>query len=442
MMGNKLNILLLCNRPARNADASTVSDHLEAFGRFSRHRITVLSFLRELPSGLDLNRFDVVVIHYTIAIGYLSEHYISTAAKARVRAFKGLKVAFIQDEYRAVNIVIEALRYMDVGLLFTCVLEAEIGKVYDRARLPGLRAINNLTGYVPENLVARQVPKVADRSIDIGYRTRKPPFWLGALAVEKWRIADAVSERAAAAGLRTDISYFEGDRLYGDAWIDFVSNCRIMLGVESGASVFDFEGDLQQRVDSYVADHPAAGFEEVQEMFLRPYEGLIRLNQISPRCFEAAALRTPMVLFEGEYSGVLVAGRHYLALRKDYSNFAEIVAAVRDIDRLQAIADRAYEEIACNSAWSYRRFIETFDTEVLHEVAARGKTEAGPAYSRTGLLFALARSPSWLMHRAVSATVQRLLLGTPLRKVIFGIWGRVPMSGRLMVRPFLRLIGR
>lgn len=442
MMSDALNILMLCNRPARNADASTVTDHLEAFGRFSRHKITVLSFLRELPSGLDLSRFDVVVIHYTIAIGYLSEHYISAAAKARVRAFEGLKVAFIQDEYRAVNIVIEALRHMEVGLLFTCVPEAEIGKVYDRIKLPGLRAINNLTGYVPEKLLARPVPTVTDRTIDIGYRTRKPPFWLGALSVEKWRIADAVGERAAAAGLRTDISYFEGDRLYGDAWIDFVSNCRIMLGVESGASVFDFEGDLQQRVDAYVAAHPAAGFEEVQERFLRPYEGLIRLNQISPRCFEAAALRTPMVLFEGEYSGVLVAGRHYLALRKDYSNLDLILEATRDLERMQSMADCAYNEVACNPAWSYRSFVDSFDAEVERELAVRARPPMRRAYSRSGLAFALARSPAWVLHRALSNTAQRILLGTGLRKVIFGIWGRVPLSGRLIVRPFLRLIGR
>ena len=33
-----LNVLLLCNRPVRNADASTVTDHLDAFPRYSRHR--------------------------------------------------------------------------------------------------------------------------------------------------------------------------------------------------------------------------------------------------------------------------------------------------------------------------------------------------------------------------------------------------------------------
>ena len=215
-----------------------------------------------------------------------------------------------------------------------------------------------------------------------------------------------------------------------------------MLGVESGASVFDFEGDLQQRVDAYVAANPQASFEEVQDRFLRPYEGLINLNQISPRCFEAAALRTPMVLFDGEYSGVLVPGRHFLALRKDYANLAEILEAAHDVERLQALADCAYQEVACNPAWSYRRFIETFDTEVDCEFGTRDKPAPRPAYSRAGLAVALLKSPAWVVHRAISMTVQRLLLGTRLRKLVFGIWGRVPLSGRLIVRPLLRLIGR
>ena len=441
-MQRSLDILLLCNRPARNADASTVTDHLDAFGRFSRHRVTLVSFLRELPAGLDLNRFDVVVIHYTIAIGYLSAHYISPAAKARVKDFRGLKVAFIQDEYRAVDVVVDALEHMGVDLLFTCVPDGEIAKVYQPGRLPNLRAVNNLTGYVPEPLLAYPAPPVMARDIDIGYRTRRPPYWLGALSVEKWRIADAFNARCAGLGLATDISYHEGDRLYGDAWTRFITRCRAMLGVESGASVFDFKGDLQQRVDEYVAGHPQASFEEVQEKFLRPYEGLIRLNQISPRCFEAAALRTPMILFEGEYSGVLVPGRHYLALRKDYGNFDEIIDAVRDHRRLQALADCAYEEVARNPAWSYRRFIETFDAEVEREIGVRDKRSRLPSYSAAGFGLALARSPGWVAHRAVSITAQRILLGTGLRKLILGLWGRVPLSGRQIIRPFLRLIGR
>ena len=78
-----------------------------------------------------------------------------------------------------------------------------------------------------------------------------------------------------------------------------------MLGVESGASVFDFTGELQISVEKFVRQYPDATFEEIKAKFLAPYENLIKLNQISPRCFEAAALRTVMVLYVGDYSGIL-----------------------------------------------------------------------------------------------------------------------------------------
>jgi len=292
----KLNVLLLCNRPARGADASTVTDHLDAFRRFSRNSIFELSFIRELPSRLALERFDVLAIHYSTALGYYVDHYISPAARQRVRDFPGLKVAFIQDEYRMIDRVHEVLRFLGIDILFTCVPAPEIEKVYPADKLPGLIKINNLTGYVPEALLSRPVAPIAERPIDVGYRTRRMPYWLGALGFEKSWIADQFAERARSSGFRLDISCDEADRLYGEKWTQFVASCKAMLGVESGASVFDFTGDLQKQVDAYIAAHPQASFEEVQTRFLLPHEGKIRLNQISPRCFEAAALRTAMVM--------------------------------------------------------------------------------------------------------------------------------------------------
>ena len=56
------------------------------------------------------------------------------------------------------------------------------------------------------------------------------------------------------------------------------------------------------------------------------------MNVISPRCFEAAALRTLMVMYEGEYAGILEAGRHYVELKRDHSNIDEVVSAIRSPD--------------------------------------------------------------------------------------------------------------
>ena len=441
-VSRQLDIVLLCNRPAHSADASTVTDHLDAFRQYSRHRVRQLSFLGDLPTAVDLSQFDVLVIHYSIAIGYLSEHYMSPAARQRVASFPGLKVLFIQDEYRAVNAVHEAVRQMGIHLLFTCMPESEIAKIYPPDAVPGATAVNNLTGYVPERLLRRHVSPIASRPIDVGYRTRKPPYWLGELGFEKWDIADRFAAQAKASGLRMDLSYAEADRLYGEAWTRFITQCRSMLGVESGASAFDFDGSLQERVDEYVAAHPQATFREVQQKFLGPYEGRIRQNQISPRCFEAAALRTAMVLYEGQYSGVLQPWKHFLPLRKDFGNFAEILDALRDSARLQRIADCTYEEVAQSPAYSYKTFIRRFDEHVDREFERRGLSRPRKPYSVLRFAAQLARSPSYVAHRSISRALQWLLLGTPLRPLIFRIWAMMPFGARKIVRPLLRLIGR
>jgi hypothetical protein len=51
-----------------------------------------------------------------------------------------------------------------------------------------------------------------------------------------------------------------------------------------------------------------------------------------------------MVLFEGRYSGVLKPHRHYIPLKKDFSNFDEVVAKIRDVEGLQEMVDRTFDE--------------------------------------------------------------------------------------------------
>lgn len=440
---NRLDVLLLCNRTGRSVDARTVTDHIDAYSKYSRHRVQELSFLRELPAALDLQQFDVIVIHYTIAIGWLREHYLSDASIGRIRHFQGLKALFIQDEYRHVNALHESLRALEIDVLFTCVPKSEVEKVYPAQTLPRITKISNLTGYVPESLLSVDVSPIAERPVDVGYRSRKPPYWLGELAYEKWRIAEIFGEHAAGTALNLNLSYNEAERLYGPAWTGFVASCKTMLGVESGSSVFDFDGSLQRDVEEYVLHRPEATFEEVQKRFLLPHEGLVRYNQISPRSFEAAALRTVMVLYEGEYSGILRPWRHYIPLRRDFSNFPEVLEAIRDPARLQKIADNAYNEVACNPAYSYKTFISRVDDDLESQFFRRSKRRSKTPYTRSKYLGQLARSPSYVAHRLYSPVFQWLLLAPSRRKFAMNIWYSIPQSLRESVRPLLRwVLGR
>jgi hypothetical protein len=356
----RLELLLLSDFDMTTA--ATIRDHVESFAAFSRHRFLRLSMLGEFSPLIDLARFDGVIIHYTLVA--CSGRFIAPASRARLRAFTGLKALFIQDEYRFVDQTIAAMRDLGINLLFTSVPEGEIEKVYPQDLLPGVVKVNVLTGYVPKNLLGRTVTPASGRPIDLGYRGRRLEAHLGRLGREKSEIADRVTADAPKYGIVTDISCREQDRLYGAAWIDFICRCKAMLGVESGASVFDFTGEIERRVRAHVKRHPNASYEELEQLYFFEYEGKIRLNQISPRCFEAAALRTLMVLYEGEYSGILKPWRHYVPLKKDHSNMAEVVGVLRDSAKIAEITDRAYQEIALDWRYSYAGAVAKVDAAI------------------------------------------------------------------------------
>jgi hypothetical protein len=59
---------------------------------------------------------------------------------------------------------------------------------------------------------------------------------------------------------------------------------------------------------------------------------------------------------------------HYIPLRKDFSNFIEVVHAFRDPAVRARITDAAHKDVIASDRYSYRAFIEDFD----HDVASFG----------------------------------------------------------------------
>lgn len=402
-----LRVLLLCDY--REDIAATVREHIDALTRYSRHHVRMLSIFGDLPPRLDLNHFDSVIIHYSLVACHNA--YLSPRARAALRSFPGLKAIFVQDEYRHVDASIAAMREIGIHVLFTCVPDPEIEKVYSSERLPGVRKVNVLTGYVPEDLLKKEVLPYSERPIDIGYRARKVPAWLGDLGYEKYQIGRNFRDDAAGDGLLLDISFREEDRLYGEQWINFVARCKAMLGVESGASVFDFTGEIQHKVDDHARRNPGASFQELRRLYFADVDGKIALNQISPRCFEAAALRTLLVMYEGEYSGRMVPWRHYVPLKKDHSNHSEVIAVLKDASRAEQIIEAAYREVACNPNNTFQAFVDQFDKIIAS--AFNASQRAVLAYL-DDLEFARLSSPGlatrrrWLTRRIVESSYRFL----------------------------------
>jgi hypothetical protein len=206
---------LLCDD--RRGHANTVLDHIDAFRRFSRHEVRTFNpKMMKSSVALDLDEFDVVVVHYSVILSdpiYISPHFVD-----RLRRFRGLKVQFIQDDYRWVDRATAAAREIGLNVLFTVAPEPAAGRLYD-ARLPGVRRVQTLTGYVPDNLRNLRLKPLSERTIDVGYRARDLPYWLGRLSREKAWIGQRFLELAPRYGLHCDIAWREHDRIYGDQWI-------------------------------------------------------------------------------------------------------------------------------------------------------------------------------------------------------------------------------
>lgn len=371
-----LNILYICNTPNErdSTTANAIFDYLDAFSIYSTNNIFVLSNTGRLPSWVDLAQYDAVVIHWSIYL--LGEDYIASSSLEALAAFRGLKILFIQDEYRTIRAFWDVIRRVKFDVIFTCMPPHLVDVVYPPSELPHVRKVSILTGYVPSALCHVKVPSIDERTVDVFYRGRQLPYWLGRVAQEKHWVASEFERKTEGKALTLDLKTAEAERIYGDEWLRRLMNCRATIGVESAASILDFDGSIQKSVEAFMRKNPEATFEECERTCFPGLDGKWNTAQISPRIFEAIALRTPLILLEGSYSGLLEPGRHYIPLRKDFSNIDEVVKALKDDAYLRNISLAAFHEVALNPTLGYPHFISRFDKVIEEEIERRGATRS------------------------------------------------------------------
>ena len=101
---------------------------------------------------------------------------------------------------------------------------------------------------------------------------------------------------------------------------------------------------MKNEMEQYIKENLTSD-EQLWDKILKPYEKVINYRSISPRIFESAIFRNLMILFEGEYSSVLEAGKHYIELKKDFSNINEVIEMAQDPELYNKITNRAYSDL-------------------------------------------------------------------------------------------------
>jgi len=134
----KYNILVLCDFNRRSAN--TIIDHATSFKKYSCHNIFYVNPVRNnKPEWLNLSKFDVLILHYSIYV--LGDHYLNPSWRHSIRVSPAVKIQFIQDEYRRVNEFIDRMKELGINILYTCFPEQEMEKVYPADKLPGVMKI-------------------------------------------------------------------------------------------------------------------------------------------------------------------------------------------------------------------------------------------------------------------------------------------------------------
>jgi len=357
MAGRRLNILVVSTFDGRNANV--IRDFLFNFRAHSPHRYFYIFDTRLLNQHVDFSSFDVILVFWS---SYLLAPEWTEELREKIRKTAALKVLFLQDEYRDVRQFNHVMAELGIQLIFTCVAEKDHETFYPRSLIPSLEGRHTvLPGYVPSYLEGLRGDRSWSRSVDLGYRSRAVPYYLGDLGQEKRIVAERFQEISLRRGFRSDISVLEQDRLYGKAWLDFLRSSRCVLGSSSGASVIDFTGDIRKKCELFLAARPNATYAEVKQRFFAEVDWKVVIDTVSPRIFEAAALLCTLVHHEGGYGGVLRPEEHYICVRRDYSNIEDVIERIKDKGFCRRLAENADRDLIASGRYSYSTFARWFD---------------------------------------------------------------------------------
>jgi hypothetical protein len=291
---------------------------------------------------------------------------LSSDLVGAIETFGGPKILLIQDEYDMPAKTCAWIRRLGIDVVFTAVPPQFRETFYPADLCSGVEFRQCLTGYVPDRLPSTTLP-IKDRALWVAYRGRDLPIWYGRLGREKYAIGQRIREFCRQHDIPHDIECAEDKRIYGDAWFEFLGSARATLGTESGSNVVDTNGEIRGRVLSTRKQRPELSKEEIYRCCVEKFDGLVRMNQISPKIFEAIALRTGLILFEGEYSKVIRPNEHFIPLRKDFSNVNEVMKQVSNVEYLQTMVDRAYVAVIESNQYSYKYFVD----DVMSAIEAR-----------------------------------------------------------------------
>jgi hypothetical protein len=350
----------------------SIESHIRAFRNWKG--VNVVPVNVAFPYDIDALRkikFDVIVYHTTaVALRWYPSGIEALNPLAVAFAdHPAFKIAMPQDDYMFTNALCAWSNLAKVDLVMTPMQGQAKELAYQTLDKSRTRLETILTSYLENQDVARARERhckpLAAREYDVCYRAWDARPWVGRAGQLKVQVGVIAATACARLGLSCDISSNPKDTIMGSAWFDFLGDARAVVGVEGGSSLHDPDGQIFKSVEAYLAQDPAAGYQEVVQEVLQGVDYHADFTALSPRHLEAILTRTVQILVEGEYSGVLKADWHYIAIKGDFSDLDEALLKLQDRSALEAMTNRAWADIVDSGNFHWDRFLSNLAQKYL-----------------------------------------------------------------------------
>jgi glycosyltransferase involved in cell wall biosynthesis len=375
---------------------NTLKDSLDSFKEYSNYKIVYIDD-EDTTLLKYINNNDKVLIHYSLihSLAYIYNNFDSYNILKTTKImneinnftnvnidlnylyfthflinFNGTKICMIQDEYYYTNYFKNYFELVGINIIFSCIPSLYIRKIYDN--LDNSIFINYLTGYTFEKEIRKPIK---DREIDVFYRGRLLHFHYGELGQDKKNIGIHMKKYCDQYNLINDIKWHKNECVYGNKWLESLSNAKVTLATESGSNIFDIDGSIKKEINELL-DIDSDRLDEFPEETKYSYEEITKMvdmnknyipqGTISPKMFEAISVGTVLVMYEGTYLNILKPGIHYIELKKDYSNIEDVIKKIKEDEYLQNMADNSYNDIIKSNKYSYKKFINMFDEIIIN----------------------------------------------------------------------------
>lgn len=308
-----------------------------------------IGFIPRKHDQIVSQKYSAVIILHSV---FSNSCYLRGNLLEKVRRIDAPKAYFIGNEYKLMPEKMAFCEHLNIKLLVTMTPNPVVHALY-RERL-GCRITNIPSAGLDKNIFYPTADR-QERPIDIGFRAEDDPLYLG--HQERRTIAEFFIKSAYAYNLKVDIAVGTGGRFTPTEYALFLNRCKGQIATEAGTDYFSLSDHVRNLVNDHVKKHSEASLQTLKGMFFSKYES-VPARMISGRIVEAAGTKTVQILFEGRYNDYFKPDVHYIALKKDFSNFDEVMEKFCDENYCRSLTDNAYE-VAVKEL-TYEKLIDKF----------------------------------------------------------------------------------